>query len=255
MIEQMPTKAFIILEDEYREGEVNAILTEYFSWSMKIKTISNDEKEIYIKKFMDSNELTYNEEIVKELSDNPYYVIKNKLINILVNCKINNEKSVIKILKKDEKEENKKEGNTQKTGMQELDELIGLDEVKEQIKKVVYFLKTSKKRNNMPMIHMCFNGNPGTGKTTVARIVGKIFAEEQILSDKKIFVEAQRCDLIGKYVGQTAPMTQQMIEKSLGGILFIDEAYSIASYIQDEAGRDYGAECIATLRYGKIQDF
>ena len=250
MIEQMPTKAFIILEDEYREGEVNAILTEYFSWSMKIKTISNEEKEIYIKKFMDSNELTYNEEIVKELSDNPYYVIKNKLINILVNCKINNEKSVIKILKKDEKEENEKEGNTQKTGMQELDELIGLDEVKEQIKKVVYFLKTSKKRNNIPMLHMCFNGNPGTGKTTVARIVGKIFAEEQILSDKKIFVEAQRCDLIGKYVGQTAPMTQQMIEKSLGGILFIDEAYSIASYIQDEAGRDYGAECITTLLKG-----
>ena len=249
MIDQMPTKAFVILEDEFREGEVNAILTEYFSWSMKIETISNEEKEIYIKKFMDSNELTYDEEIVKELADNPYYLIKNKLINILVNCKIKNEKNVVKVLKKDKiSEDNKK--IVQKTGMQELDELIGLDEVKEQIKKVISFVKTSKKRNNMPMLHMCFNGNPGTGKTTVARIVGKIFSEEQILSDKKVFVEAQRCDLIGKYVGHTAPLTQKMIEKSLGGVLFIDEAYTLASYIQDEDGRDFGAECIATLLKG-----
>ena len=250
MIEQMPTKAFIILENEYREGEVNAILAEYFSWSMKIEAISTEEKELYIKKFMDSNKLKYNEEIIKELSDNPYYLIKNKLINILVNSKINNEKNIIKILKNNEKLANNKEKTKQKSGMQELDELIGLDEVKEQIKKIISFVKTSKTRNNMPMLHMCFNGNPGTGKTTVARIVGKIFAEEKILSDKKVFVEAQRCDLIGKYVGHTAPMTQRVIEQSLGGILFIDEAYSIASYIQDEAGRDFGAECIATLLKG-----
>ena len=174
-------------------------------------------------------------------------MIKNKLINILVNSKIKNEKDVSQFLNKDKKSEKKKKDKTRKTGLQELDDLVGLDEVKEQIKKVISFVKNSKMRNNMPMLHMCFNGNPGTGKTTVARIVGKIFAEEQILSDKKIFVEAQRCDLIGKYVGHTAPMTQKMIEKSLGGILFIDEAYSIASYIQDEGSRDFGAECIATL--------
>lgn len=247
MIEQMPTKAFIILEDEFREGEVNAMLTEYFSWSMKIDTISTEEKEKYIKKFMDANELTYNDEVINELADNPYYMIKNKLINILVNSKIKNEKDVSQFLNKDKKSEKKKKDKTRKTGLQELDDLVGLDEVKEQIKKVISFVKTSKMRNNMPMLHMCFNGNPGTGKTTVARIVGKIFAEEQILSNKKVFVEAQRCDLIGKYVGHTAPMTQKMIEKSLGGILFIDEAYSIASYIQDEGSRDFGAECIATL--------
>ena len=247
MIEQMPTKAFIILEDEFREGEVNAVLTDYFSWSMKIDTISSDEKESFIKKFMDSNNLTYNETIVRELSDNPYYLIKTKLLNLLVNCKMNNENNVIKVLKNNE---SMKEESTPKTGMQELDELVGLDEVKVQLKKVISFIKNSKNRNNLPMLHMCFNGNPGTGKTTVARIVGKIFAEEQILSDKKVFVEAQRCDLIGKYVGHTAPLTKKMIDKSLGGILFIDEAYSIASYIQDEGDRDFGAECIATLLKG-----
>ena len=63
-------------------------------------------------------------------------------------------------------------------------------------------------------------------------------------------MEAQRNDLIGEYVGQTAPKTQRVIEKAIGGVLFIDEAYSIASYISDEAGRDYGAECIATLLKG-----
>ena len=247
MIKEMPTKAFIILEDYYREGEVNAVLTEHFSWSMKIDTISQQEKENYIKKFMDSNKLICNDEIVKELADNPYYKVKNEVINILVNCVINKEKDVSKVLKKEEKD---KEIKNNKTGMEELEELIGLDEVKEQIKKVVNFIKMSKNRDNMPMLHMCFNGNPGTGKTTVARIVGKIFAEEKILSDKKVFVEAQRKDMIGEYVGHTAPKTQNVIDRALGGVLFIDEAYSIASYIQDEAGRDYGAECIATLLKG-----
>ena len=68
-----------------------------------------------------------------------------------------------------------------------------------------------------------------------------------ILSSNCNFVEAQRADLIGKYVGHTAPQTKEMIEKANGGVLFIDEAYSIASYIEDEGGRDFGAECIATL--------
>ena len=250
MIKQVPTKSFIILENEFFEGEVNAVLTEYFSWSMKIEKLSNEEKKLYIKKFMNSNNLTYNDKVINELSNNPYYMIKNKLLNILVNSKIKNENNISNFLNQDKKLEKIKENETTKTGLQELEDLIGLDKVKEQIKKIICFIKNSKMRNNMPMLHMCFNGNPGTGKTTVARIIGKIFAEEKILSDKKVFVEAQRCDLIGKYVGHTAPMTQKMIDKSLGGILFIDEAYSIASYIQDEAGRDYGTECIATLLKG-----
>ena len=117
MIEKMPAKAFIILEDEFIEGEVNAVLTEYFSWSMKIDKISNEEKELYVKKFMDSNELIYNNEVVRELVNNPYYLIKTKLINILVDCKISNEKDVEKILRKQGKLENTKEKTIKKTGM------------------------------------------------------------------------------------------------------------------------------------------
>lgn len=248
-IKRMPEKVFIILEDFFVKGKVNAVLNKSVSWAMNIESISIQEKEQYIKKFMDTNKLIYSNEIVKNLSNEPYWKIKNDMINIFVNCKMKNENDISKMLKMDINRTNKKE-IINKKGIEELDNLIGLDSVKDQIKKIINYIKISKNRNNMPMLHMCFNGNPGTGKTTVARIVGKIFAEEKILSNKDVFVEAQRKDLIAEYVGQTAPMTQSVIDKALGGVLFIDEAYSIASYIQDEAGRDYGAECVATLLKG-----
>jgi len=248
LIEKMPTKSFIILEDSIMEGEVNALLNDYATWGMKIESISTEEKEKYIKNFMESNHLICNDDIIADLSDNPYYKIKNNLINILISSKSNNESDVSKIVKNKTEVAERKE--SKKTGMEELDNLIGLDDVKEQLKKVINYIKISKNRKNMPMLHMCFNGNAGTGKTTVARIVGKIFAEEQILSNKKVFVEAQRCDLIAKYVGQTAPLTQRTIDKAKGGVLFIDEAYSISSYLQDGGGVDYGSECIATLLKG-----
>lgn len=248
MIEYMPTKSFIILENEYQEGETNALFIEHFSWSMKIDVISTEEKEKYVENFMKSNELVCDTKLIKEIADNPYYKVKNKLLNIWVNCKINENNNVDFLMDKREKEQEKEENK--KTGIEELNELIGLEDVKKQLKKIINYIKISKNRANLPMLHMVFNGNPGTGKTTVARIIGKIFAEENILSDKNIFVEAQRNDLIGKYVGHTAPKTQEIIDKSIGGVLFVDEAYSIASYIQDEGGRDYGAECISTLLKG-----
>ena len=244
-VNNMPQKSFIILENNFCEGEINAAINEYASWSMKIDRISDDEKEKYIRKFISENNLICSEDIIKSLIKEPYWKIKNELLTILISCKNSSENNISKVIKKE-----KNNIDLKKIGIEELDNLTGLDDVKEQLKKVINFIKISKNRKNMPMLHMCFNGNPGTGKTTVARIVGKIFAEEKILSDKNIFIEAQRSDLIGKYVGYTAVQTKEIIQKSLGGVLFIDEAYSIASYIQDEAGRDYGAECIATLLKG-----
>ena len=248
MIKQMPDKAFIILEDEFMEGKTNAIFLEHFSWSMKIDVISEREKEKYVEKFMKSNDLICDEELVKQIADAPYYKVKNKLLNIWVNCKINNYNNVEDVMTKKIKVPKTEEKT--KVGLAELDELIGFEDVTQQLKKVINYIKISKNRQNLPMLHMVFNGNPGTGKTTVARIIGKIFAEENILSDKNIFVEAQRHDLIGKYVGQTAPKTQGVIDRAIGGVLFIDEAYTIASYIKDESGGDYGAECVATLLKG-----
>ena len=99
-------------------------------------------------------------------------------------------------------------------------------------------------KNALPCLHMVFRGNPGTGKTTVARLIGRIFAESGILRNADLFVEADRESLIGKYVGHTAAKTAEKIREAMGGILFIDEAYSLGTYAK---GQDYGDEAISTL--------
>ncbi len=82
-------------------------------------------------------------------------------------------------------------------------------------------------KSEKQVLHMLFKGNPGTGKTTVARMIGKLLFEMNILS-KGHLVEAERADLVGEYIGHTAQKTRDLIKKAMGGILFIDEAYSLA---------------------------
>ena len=123
----------------------------------------------------------------------------------------------------------------------ELEKLTGLREVKTKIKEIVTFIK-KRGTKEMPTLHMVFRGNPGTGKTTVARLIGKIFATEGILPKKNVFVETDREGLIAAYVGHTAIKTKEVIQRAMGGILFIDEAYAL-----HQDGRDFGGEAIATL--------
>lgn len=130
--------------------------------------------------------------------------------------------------------------------LKELHALIGLDEVKLQIEKLLnvsMWLKRFKELN-IPIEqfskHMVFTGSPGTAKTTVARLVGQLFKEHGLLS-KGHFIEVNRQDLIGEYVGQTAVKVHNLIQKSLGGVLFIDEAYSLyedtkVSYVPEALG-------------------
>ena len=92
------------------------------------------------------------------------------------------------------------------------------------------------------MLHMAFIGNPGTGKTTIARILGKVYKESGLLS-KGHLVEVGRADLVGKYVGHTAVMVKEVFEKAKGGVLFIDEAYSLTN----EDGGGFGQEAVETL--------
>ncbi len=124
--------------------------------------------------------------------------------------------------------------------MTELQALIGLKNVKQLLKKICAFLR-KRGRKALPSLHMVFRGNPGTGKTTVARIIGKLFAEIGLLSPKGIFVEADRRALVGKYVGHSAPRTAKMVKKAMGGVLFIDEAYSL------DQKDGFSHETVATL--------
>ena len=138
------------------------------------------------------------------------------------------------------------EGNPRR----ELEALVGLEDVKEKVSEIVAQIKTQRRlsakgrRVKRPAIHMLFTGNPGTGKTTVARIVARLLRDEGILR-KGHLIEVKGRDLCGEYVGQTAPKTSAICRDAYGSVLFIDEAYSL--FRGDGNDRDYGREALDTL--------
>ena len=129
--------------------------------------------------------------------------------------------------------------------LQQLDELIGMADVKKAVRELCQTIQMNKEREaqglagKLPSIHIVFTGNPGTGKTTVARILGKLFNVMQLLPTDNV-VETDRSGLVAQYVGQTAPLVNMMCDKAMGGVLFIDEAYTLA-------GDTFGKEAIDAL--------
>ena len=140
------------------------------------------------------------------------------------------------------------DSETMESLLAELDSLVGLDSVKQDVHSLMNFIKVTKIREKRGMkvptisYHLVFTGNPGTGKTTVARLVAKLYYHMGILPQGQL-VETDRSALVAGYLGQTAIKTQKVIQQAMGGVLFIDEAYSLAGETDDS----YGKEAIETI--------
>lgn len=194
--------------------------------------------------------------VIKEKSDGRFYGFKTveKIANEMVLAKAARdaerkalgEEPVTDILTADDVPGEYTRTKESKNGYDELSELIGMEQIAGRVREIAAQVKLALKNEQLdkPCIHMRFLGHPGTGKTTVARIIGRIFREEGILR-KGAFLEYSARQLCAEYVGQTAVRTASICRDAYGSVLFIDEAYAL--YENDFQSNDYGKEALTTL--------
>ena len=245
-------KTFIFINNSLGKADKDYI-AKSFCWHIEIENSIKDKQKYILDKLKQNNIKVYQKcNFVQKLANNELAKIDNEILSVILNCKINHTKTINnKFLKQHSPKDNENitwKPDT-KTALEQLDELVGLYDIKKQIHKILNYTKATKNRDKLPMLHMLFKGPSGSGKTEIARLVGQVLKENNILS-KGTFTEVSRSDLIAGYVGQTALKTQAIIKKAKGGVLFIDEAYSLATKSEE----DFGAECISTLIKG-MEDY
>ncbi|MBR5033220.1 MAG: AAA family ATPase [Treponema sp.] len=200
------------------------VINETYRLSLSSKQLANEYFEDYIPK----------NDLIHDLRKNKLLTVDERQILLFLEMRLANEM------------ENEQE---LKTALNELDSIIGLAKVKEEITTLTNYVRVRELRKKMGLkeeplsLHLVFLGNPGTGKTTIARIIAKIYKSLGILSRGHL-VETDRSGLVAGFVGQTALKTQEIIKSALGGVLFIDEAYSL---YKNDIRNDFGQEAIETL--------
>jgi len=198
----------------------------------------------FMEELIEQNTLQQQKRIQKDRINRLKHEMENETTKPLKNTEEHNLSSECSVKKEEAESESKLD-----TYIEGLNQLIGLKEVKGEVNSLINLIRVNNMRKSYDMptadmsYHMVFTGNPGTGKTTVARLIAKIYKELGILSEGNL-VETDRSGLVAGYVGQTALKVKEVVEEAIGGILFIDEAYSLAT---QTGSNDFGGEAIDTL--------
>lgn len=219
----------------YLKGEQYQVDEEYYKRAIKklYSTEVNKTNARFVRNFNESIILKTALRLSSDKNNRDHNKITKQDINAVIGEDLDQEKSII--------DEN----------IQKLNSLIGLTNVKTYVTNLVkqakiekYLEKVQGYTSQKPTYHMLFTGNPGTGKTTVARIIANIFLDLGILSNNNV-IEVTRKDLVGQYIGESEIKTKEKIEQAMGGVLFIDEAYQLS--MNKTSGNDFGINVIETL--------
>lgn len=228
---------------QYEKAQEFDYFKAFFPHTVEIKDLKEEEKVELLKCAAKEYGFTFDAKSFRnsDILKLPYPTLQTQLYSVIQNQLADADNTEF-VMHASDFDPLAKKSDKNSNALEELDALIGLDSVKKCVREIVALLK-NRGRSALPCLHMVFRGNPGTGKTTVARLIGKLFGEIGVIKDGERFIETDRDGLVSQYLGGTAAKTASVVKDALGGVLFIDEAYALASNVS----YDYGHEAINTL--------